>query len=119
MNKDKAEKIISDIAALLDSLRGELNLGLEETRNIKVKKIIPANKFKKRLGLAKSILELMDRGFMNSSKTAMDLSKEFRKQALIYDIDAIRTALMRLVRKGQLEREGEGTTKSPWKYLKK
>lgn len=119
MNKGKIIKTIENLESLLLELKGQLGFEMAKSITPQARKINWINKSKKKSGLAKSILELRNRGFMDTSKTALDLSKEFKKQALGYDTDTIRTALMRLVRKGLLEREGEGITKSPWKYKKR
>jgi hypothetical protein len=73
---------------------------------------------KKTSGLNGNILKLIDDGYFNSDKSPQDLCEMFKKKALTYTRQAISVALMRLVRKNILSRNGEGSSKNPWVYIK-
>lgn len=102
----KIEKLASELRALVHkdiatvSLRGEKSIK-HEKRNI---------------GTSDLIKRLIDSRFFSSSKSVIEVSNECKKRAIPHNKDVIAMALMRLVRKGLLIRDGEGTIKSPWKY---
>lgn len=71
-------------------------------------------------GLKNTIMDYIKNGFFEKNITPEDLVKEFRKKALTkFSLNAVRVTLFRLVQSNILEREGEGTTKNPWKYKKR
>lgn len=120
MNTDRINEIFGQIELLLKELQ-EVYVGADKQQagNSKTNPIAKAHKSKKGIGPAKPILELVAQGFFNTHKIATEVQAELRKRALNIDKDVISVALMRLVRKGGLEREGIGTLKNPWKYKNK
>lgn len=76
------------------------------------------SKKKKTIGLNGNVLKLIEDGYFNSEKSPSDLYESFKKKALTYTRKAISVALMRLVRKNLLTRNGDGSSKNPWTYLK-
>lgn len=91
-----------------------------EEKIFRIKKIKnPTLKNKRGTSITKPISELINNGFFDISKNGIETLKELKKNAISCDINPLRTALMRFVRKGILIREGSGTKNSPWKYKKK
>jgi len=67
------------------------------------------------------ITELYNNGFFDNEKMDNDVIKKLREQVLSSTPKraSVSNVLRRLVKKGLLERIGEGNKKNPWKYLKK
>jgi hypothetical protein len=117
MNKDEILKTIGEIELLLKKIKSGIYGEKAEYPSTEGKKV--TNRSKRKSGSTKSITELVSRNFFDIAKSSTDVLKELKKQAVKSDPDVVRMTLMRFVRKRILEREGEGTTKNPWKYKKK
>lgn len=120
MNKNKIVEAVREIESRLKYIKDEINLVDDEVKispNPKIKKI--ASKSREKDGPTKPIADLIKGDFFNSSKSCVEVVREFRKRAFNYDTESVRISLMRFVRKEVLEREGDGTSKNPWKYKKK
>lgn len=67
------------------------------------------------------IMGLYSDGFFDDWKTDNDVIKKLRAQVLTPRRASVSNVLRRLTspKKGLLERQGDGTKKTPWKYRKK
>ena len=118
MNKENVSRLISQIETNLAELRKELG-ALEEPKlprgNAARKR---GKRNKKKAGSTKPIEGLIASGFFKQAKTDLDVMGALKKKALSFDREDVAVTLMRFVRKGIMEREGDGTKKNPWGYKK-
>lgn len=75
----------------------------------------------KRTDLKTPVTALCNSGFFDSEKTDNDVIKKIREQVLSSTPKraSVSNVLRGLVKRGLLERTGEGNRKNPWKYRKK
>lgn len=119
MNKNKINEIFGQIETLLKQLREAYEVKNKKTLVPEINIATKTHKSKKGIGPAKALSELLVQGFFNIYKTPAEACKELTKRALNVDKDVMSLALMRLVRRGKMERDGAGTIKDPWKYKSK
>lgn len=92
------------------------------TEEVKIKKISKTSvengsKKKRKDGLKEKIILLKDGGFFEKPKEVMEVKKELQLKGHSYDIKPVGTALLRLVKKGNLKRIIEmKEQKSIYKY---
>lgn len=119
MKTNRIDEIFEQMEVLLKELRGLCGTENKQPAILTVSPETKVHKSKKGVGPAKPLSELLSQGFFGSYKTPADACKELTKRALNIDKDAMSLALMRLVRRGKMERDGVGTAKNPWKYKSK
>lgn len=69
-------------------------------------------------GSTEPVEALIAARFFQAPKTDLDVIAALKKKALNFQRSDIAVTLMRFVRKGTLQREGDGTKGSPWQYTK-
>ncbi|KKR27992.1 MAG: hypothetical protein UT61_C0060G0005 [Candidatus Woesebacteria bacterium GW2011_GWA1_39_8] len=119
MKTDRINEIFEQMEGLLSELRGLYGAENKQPTTSTASSPIRVSKSKKGVGPAKPLSDLLSQGFFSSYKTPADACKELTKRALNIDKDTMSLALMRLVRRAKMERDGAGTAKDPWKYKSK
>jgi len=117
MNQDIIKKLIDRIENNLNAIKNELgdaSLTLKENASD-----TNETKIKKGPGPAKPMAELVKGGFLDKPRTAKEVVSALKKRAHNFKHDRVSLVLMRLVRKGILDRDGDGSLANPWKYVKK
>lgn len=119
MNNTKALTLILQIEKALVTLRAELE-GAKRSGSVHEKAVRSkgTSKSKKKEGCTKRIETLIDAGFLRQPKTDLEVIAALKKKALTFSRVDVAVTLMRFVRKGKLEREGDGTKGKPWRYKK-
>lgn len=120
MDKNKLIEIINRLQASINQLKV---LAGFEINAIKAEKKKTGSKKpnRQKTDLETPIRELLNSGFFSDWKTDNDVIKKLRAQVLTPKRASVSNVLRRLAspQKGLLERQGDGTKKSPWKYRKK
>ena len=120
MDKNKLVKIINELQVNINQLKALAGFEIDaaETKN---KKAGGKKSGGQKTDLETPIRELLNSGFFSDWKTDNDVIKELRTQVLTPKRASVSNVLRRLAspKRGLLERQGDGTKKSPWKYRKK
>ncbi|MFA6969458.1 MAG: hypothetical protein WC217_02570 [Candidatus Paceibacterota bacterium] len=117
MNKTQTIKIIEEVEARLALLKKEL--GVPQKSSVSAASRSSVSVVKSRGGSTEPIVKLIEGGFFDDPKTDLEVVTALKRKALTFKRKFVAVTLMRLVRKGLLERDGQGGSKSnPWKYRK-
>ncbi|HUC31157.1 MAG TPA: BlaI/MecI/CopY family transcriptional regulator [Candidatus Paceibacterota bacterium] len=119
MDKEKVLKIIGQVEALLTELKGEIGVSDQAVSPKGRKKVPKKSRQSKKSGSVKPIQDLIESGFFDTPKTSVQVVEILEKKAQFFDQSNVATTLMRLVKKGVLERERSGAKNNPWTYKKK
>ncbi len=118
MDKDKFTRIVNELQNNINQLRAlaDIEVISPPTSTKKTKK-----SKKQKTDLETPIRELLNGDFFSDWKTDNDVIKELRTQVLIPKRASVSNVLRRLAssKRGLLERDGDGTKKSPWRYKEK
>jgi hypothetical protein len=114
MDKDQIKKILEQLSIHERRLCALEEGGRTPTVKVRVKTIKKDSKRKK--GSTEPITALNMNGFFKQSKNLTEVQTALKKRALNFDNKDLAVTMMRLVRKGVLERGGDGKKKTPWKY---
>lgn len=119
MDRNELAKIIHSLEEVLMVLKKEVGTPVVSVSAKKATKpSINKGKSKKTVGATEPIKELMGSGFFDTGKSDLDVMTILKKKTLRFSRSGVAVPLMRLVRAGQLTREGEGTRTEPWRYTK-
>ena len=117
MDNKKIQSVISNMEALLEELK---KLLVVNTDNALPERSVPTHsKVKRQTGKespTKILNSLIKKGYFSTPRTANEVQKELKKTATSMKNSSLLVTLMRLVKKETLERDGDGTSKNPWRY---
>lgn len=117
INKEQIIKVIEEIETRLTLLKK--GLGVSQESSVNVASRSPVSAIKSRGGSTEPVVKLIESGFFDDPKTDLEVVVALKRKALTFKRKFVAVTLMRLVRKGLLERDGQGGSKSnPWKYRK-
>lgn len=115
MNAERVRSIVAGIESALADLKQELGAQGSPVLAQKNSKLKAHQRTRKR-GSTAPVDALIAAGFFQKPKTDLDVVDALKKKALKFKRTDIAVTLMRFVRKETLQREGEGTKASPWRY---
>jgi hypothetical protein len=119
MDKEKVLKTIGQVEALLAELKDEVGVSDQAVSSKSQKKMSKQSRQSKKSGSAKPVQDLIESGFFDTPKTNVQAVEILEKKAQFFDQSNVAVTLMRLVKKGVLERERSGAKNNPWTYKKK